>query len=93
MSDEEKKNIRMNVIYEALRNGWSVRKSDVGDSTFEFTKNQVPIRPMTDDNKQGLIIFTKKTSLLDEIKQHFENINTIKNSKNNKLRKSVSTPQ
>jgi hypothetical protein len=39
MSEEDKKNERMKIIYKALEEGWTVKKSDNDKKTFEFSKN------------------------------------------------------
>jgi hypothetical protein len=36
--EEIKKNVRMNTIYKALEEGWTVKKSEKDSKTFEFTK-------------------------------------------------------
>jgi len=91
--EEQKKLVRMNIIYKALEDGWSVKKSDNNSKTFEFTKNK-----SLEDDYKGLIIFSK-SNVCDDILQHLENIKKIEKSsektseKNHQeSKRSVSTP-
>ena len=68
-NEEDKKMSRMNVIYKALEDGWTVKKSPVDSRTFEFTKNQ-----SMDFNYRGLIIFSTKPSICEDIQNHLENL-------------------
>ena len=73
--EEHKKQMRMNIIYKALEDGWAVKKSENDSKTFEFTKN----KSLKDDYK-GLVIFSKSNistnglNICDDIQKHLENI-------------------
>ncbi len=92
--EEQKKQMRMNTIYKALENGWSVKKSGNNSKMFEFTKNQ----SLKDDYK-GLVIFSK-SNICDDIQKHLENIDIDKKDIDKKVKdkgdknskRSVSTP-
>ncbi len=92
--EEQKKTMRMNIIYNALEDGWSVKKSNVDSKTFEFTKTQ-----QLENDYRGLVIFSK-SNICEDIKKHLENISTQRDIKkndepqriNDKSKRSVSTP-
>ncbi len=87
MSEEQQKIVRMNVIYSALENGWSIKKSVTDSKTFEFTKNQ-----LLDDEYKGLVVFSK-SDVCKDIQSHLENIKKNENKKiDEKGKRSVSTP-
>lgn len=86
MSDkeEQKRITRMNIIYKAIEDGWSVKKSNKDSRTFEFTKT-------VEKEHKGLLIIGKSTN---DVQKQYENINSViddKNDKNDKKR-SMSTP-
>jgi hypothetical protein len=86
-NEEEKKTIRMNIIYKALEDGWSVKKSNVGSKTFEFTKNK-----LLENHYKGLVIFSK-SNVCEDIQKHLENIKRDdKLDLDQKGKRSVSTP-
>ncbi len=74
--EDQKKLIRMNIIYKALEDGWSVRKSNNEAKTFEFTKNK-----LLEDEYKGLVIFSK-ANICDDIQKHLENLKRTQNLKN-----------
>lgn len=91
IENEQKKLMKMNIIYKALEEGWSVKKSDIDSKTFEFTKN----RSLEDDYK-GLVIFSK-TNICDDVQKHLDNVKKNgekekKIDKFDKSKRSVSTP-
>jgi archaellum component FlaF (FlaF/FlaG flagellin family) len=93
--EEEQKLTRMSMIYKALEDGWSVRKTDNTDKTFEFTK----YKSLENDYK-GLVVFgrnnnsfTQVNNICDDIQKHLENkIKTNINIKKTDSKRSVSTP-
>ena len=82
---EEQKIIRMKIIYEALEQGWSVKKSDNDPKTFEFTKNK-----SLEEDYKGLVVFCKNnnSNICDDIQKHLE----LKKKIDKKYERSVSTP-
>lgn len=90
--EEQKKTIRMNIIYKALEDGWSVRKSDNNSETFEFTKNK-----SLEEDYRGLIIFSKSNNanICEDIQKHLENLKEKlkdKDKRDKKHERSISTP-
>lgn len=94
--EERKKIMRMNIIYKALEDGWSVKKSDNDSKTFEFTKNK-----SLEEEYRGLVIFGRNNgSICDDIQKHLENLNDRKkidkpdkvDKTDKKHERSVSTP-
>jgi hypothetical protein len=93
--DEVDKNLsRMNVIMAALNDGWTVKKSSLDSKTFEFTKNQ-----SMDLNYRGLIIFSTKPSICEDIQNHLDNLNNVhkkirdsQNMPKDRTKRSISTP-
>jgi hypothetical protein len=89
VEEDQKKLIRMNIIYKALEDGWSVRKSGTDSRTFEFTKNK-----SLENDYKGLVIFSK-SNICDDIQKHLENIKRSDDKKTDKkpdTKRSVSTP-
>lgn len=66
--EDKKKAMRMNIIYKALENGWSVKKSSNDSRTFEFTKSQ-----SLDNDYKGLVVFSK-SNVCEDIQKHLENV-------------------
>jgi hypothetical protein len=91
--EEQKKQMRMNVIYKALEEGWSVKKTGNDSKTFEFSKK----KSLKEDYK-GLVIFSKSAgpNICDDIEKHLENIERTDEKKGEKgaknSKRSVSTP-
>lgn len=84
-SNEEKASERMKIIYKALEDGWSVKKSNTDSKTFEFTKNQ-----SLENDYKGLVIFSNSINCISEdIQKHLEN---IKKYDHKKPERSISTP-
>lgn len=75
---------KMKIIYNALENGWSIKKSDTINKAFEFTKD-VPI----EEDYKGLVVFSKN-SMPEDIENHIRNIDRIKKQKSKK--RSISAP-
>jgi hypothetical protein len=89
-TEEQKKLMRMKMIYGALEQGWSVKKADNDSKTFEFTKNK-----SLDDEYKGLVVFCKNSSnVCDDIQKHLENLKDKKADKkpDKKPERSISTP-
>lgn len=93
-TEEQRKLIRMKMIYGALEQGWSVKKADNDSKTFEFTKNK-----SLDDDYKGLVVFCKNSSnVCDDIQKHLENLKEKKAEKktdkkvDKKPERSISTP-
>jgi len=87
--EERKKMIRMNIIYKALEDGWSVKKTENNSKTFEFTKNK-----SLENDYKGLVIFSKSANnknICDDIQKHLDNLKTSEKSEKKPTR-SVSTP-
>ena len=84
--EEQKKILRMNIIYKALEDGWSVKKSNIDSKTFEFTKNK-----SLENDYKGLVIFSK-SNICDDIQKHLENLKKCDERPNEKGKRSVSTP-
>lgn len=86
--EEQKKIIRMKIIYRALEDGWSVKRSDTDSKTFEFTKNK-----SLDDKYKGLVIFGRNGSanICEDIQKHLENLSSQKKAEK-KYERSVSAP-
>lgn len=74
--EEQKKIIKMNIIYKALEDGWSVKKSNSDSKTFEFTKND-----SINKDYNGLIIYSKSSNIYQDVQKHLD---CIKNYKFNK---------
>ncbi len=77
--NEDKKkindNLKMEVIYKALENGWTVKKSSTDSRTFEFSKSD-----LIKTDYKGLLIFTKSNVCEDicaNIKNHLEQLNHV----------------
>ena len=96
LTDEEQKKItRMKIINDALEDGWTIKKSDIGPKTYEFTKNK-----LLDDDYKGLVIFSKSNtlgtsfSICNDIQKHLENIkkHSLLDEKKPDTKRSVSTP-
>jgi hypothetical protein len=87
--DDEKKKLeeRMHIIYKALDDGWTVKKSSTDSKTFEFTKNQ-----SLNINYRGLIIFSNKPAIFEELQKHLSVLNSYKGSDDRNFKRSVSTP-
>ena len=82
--EEQKKMVRMKMIYGALEQGWSVKKSDNNPRTFEFTKTK-----SLEEEYKGLIVFCKNNiNICDDIQKHLE----LKKKIEKKHERSVSTP-
>lgn len=79
MSEEDKKSERMKIIYKALEEGWTVKKTDKNKKTFEFSKS-------ISDNFKDTVLHGDH--LL------FNNIQDIKNNTQSgkKITKSASAP-
>jgi len=74
IDDEDSKKLnRLNVIYKALEDGWTVKKSNINSKTFEFTKNQ-----SLDSDYKGLVVFSNKATICEEIQQHLDTRKSIK---------------
>lgn len=87
MSEEEdKKTLCMNVIYKALEDGWSVKKSDIGSKTFEFTKNG-----MINNDYKGLVVIGKNYNIMDDINNHLEQLRRC-DIKRYESKRSISVP-
>jgi len=90
-TEEQKKLMRMKMIYGALEQGWSVKKTDNNSKTFEFTKNK-----SLDDDYKGLVVFCKNSSnVCDDIQKHLENLKEKKadhKKADKKPERSISTP-
>jgi hypothetical protein len=86
--EDQKKMVRMNIIYKALEDGWSVKKSNADSKTFEFTKNK-----LLDNDYKGLVVFSK-TNICEDIQKHLENIKNDHKIDEQKAisKRSVSTP-
>ena len=85
LEDEQKKLTRMHIIYKALEDGWTVKKSNNNPKTFEFTKNQ-----SLGMDYRGLIIYSNKTTICEEIQQHLESLKESEGSV--KAKRSISAP-
>ena len=83
--EEQKKITRMKIIYGALEQGWSVKKSDNDPRTFEFTKTK-----SLEEDYKGLVVFCKNNSsnICADIQKHLE----LKKKIEKKHERSVSTP-
>ncbi len=86
MTDNEKKLERMNIIYKALEDGWTVKKSSLNSKTFEFSKNL-----SIDTQYKGLIIFSNNVSMYEDIQNQLSNIKHKNKNKNGHMRKSISS--
>lgn len=85
--EQERKKIYMDVIYKALEDGWSVKKSDNGSRTFEFTKN----KKLHDDFK-GLLVVGNNEHMMENIQNHMDQLDLIRSRKAKKKARSISTP-
>lgn len=82
--DESNKLLQMDVIYKALEDGWSVKKS--ANKTFEFTKRHTQL----DDKYKGLVVFSKNNGkICEDIQKHIEN---TRESMDKRYERSVSVP-
>jgi len=84
---EQKKLNRMQIIYAALEDGWTVKKSDINPKTFEFTKNQ-----SLDIHYRGLIILSNKTTICEEIQKHLGALSCHKELNHKTKKRSISAP-
>jgi hypothetical protein len=84
MSEEDKKTERMKIIYKALEEGWTVKKTNPDTKTFEFSKNN-----STDPNFKGLVIYSN-SELLNKIHDISQSYRTDKTDR--KITKSASVP-
>jgi hypothetical protein len=88
-TEEQKKLLRMKMIYGAIEQGWSVKKADNDSKTFEFTKNK-----SLEEDYKGLVIFAKNTNsnICEDIQKHLENLKKIDKKTDKKHERSISTP-
>lgn len=88
-NNDHRKITKMNIIYKALEDGWSVKKSGINSQTFEFTKSH-----SLDEHYKGLVIFTKE-NICNDIQNHLENLKnheSLEKTKKVNSKRSISTP-
>lgn len=80
-SEDQKKTSRMNIIYNALEDGWTVKKLLDKKNTYEFVRSN-----LIETEWKGLFIISTKSNTLEEIGDHITNINKIRHKNRKKIK-------